>query len=238
MEVDQTPAEETHRCNPDLFEDWRYKALTDKDLAYITEEIRGYADGIRKQVSALRNAIWEELDRMEGFPLSPAMKDADEVNAFFGTDRRYSGRDWRKLACRAAMASEANPKWGHGQADAPVVLNGPDKPVIVLGKTKPPLPSGQYGAVEALANAHASNERLSKTQLENRAKDAQGRPIEDPVGALERLCKKAPDWKQVIDMAGTPGRGYSLRSKPPTTTENPPTTTCQATLILTPSVLY
>ena len=82
MQTDQRLTDETHRCNPALFEDWRYRALTDKDLAYITEEIRGYADGIRKRVSILRNSLWEELDREQGVPQSPTMKNADEVDAF------------------------------------------------------------------------------------------------------------------------------------------------------------
>jgi hypothetical protein len=49
---------------------------------------------------------------------------------------------------------------------------------------KPPLPPAQYRVVKALVDAYAANERLSKTQLEKRTKDARGNPVEDPVGAL------------------------------------------------------
>ena len=168
MQTGQSPADETHRCNPALFEDWRYRALTDKDLTYITEEIRGYADGIRKRVSILRNALWEELDREQGIPQSPTMKDADEVDAFFRPDRQHNDRAWRKMVRRSTMTSEANSKWRDGPADAPVRLNGPDEKMILWGKPKPPLPPAQYAVVKVLLEAYRTNERLSKTQLEKR----------------------------------------------------------------------
>ena len=50
-------------------------------------------------------------------------------------------------------------------------------------------------------------------------KDESGDTVEDPVGALERLMKRDSDWRDVIDMAKTPGRGYGLKDKPPTPTQ-------------------
>ncbi len=138
------------------------------------------------------------------------MKDADEVDAFFRPDRQHNDRAWRKMVRRSTMTSEANSKWRDGPADAPVRLNGPDEKMILWGKPKPPLPPAQYAVVKVLLEAYRTNERLSKTQLEKRAKDERGNSIEDPVGALERLCKKDRDWKQAIDMAKVSGRGYQL----------------------------
>jgi hypothetical protein len=102
--------------------------------------------------------------------------------------------------------------------DPPVVLANPDEPVLVWGKKKPPLPPAQYRVVKALVKAKASGERLSKDELCSRTKDAKGNVVEDPVGALKRLRSRDPDWRNVIDMAETPGRGYSLRDHPPTPT--------------------
>ena len=61
--------------------------------------------------------------------------------------------------------------------------NGPNEKVILWGKPKPPLPPAQYAVVKLLLEAYSTNERLSKTQLENRAKDQRGNSIEDPVGS-------------------------------------------------------
>jgi hypothetical protein len=88
--------------------------------------------------------------------------------------------------------------------------------VFVWGKEKDPLPPAQYRVVKALVEAKAKGERLSKDALCRRTKDAKGNTVEDPVGALERLCRRDKDWQDVIDMAKTPGRGYGLKDKPPT----------------------
>ena len=97
--------------------------------------------------------------------------------------------------------------------EAPVALNGPDDDVYVWGKRKDPLPRAQYRVVKALVDAHANGERPSKDALCRRA------DVEDPVGALKRLCKRDADWKDAIDMARVPGRGYGLKDKPPTPTQ-------------------
>ncbi len=214
IRADERLADQTHRWDPALFDDRRYRLLTDNDLAYITEGIKEYADGIRRLVSTLRQALWEELDRAQNCPLSPTMRDADEVDAFFRSDRWHNLGAWRKTAYQLPMLSEAKAQRRDGPAAAPVWLSGPDENVILWGKPKPPLPPAQYGVVKALVEAHAANERLSKTQLEKRAKDERGNPIEDPVGALERLSKKDSDWKQAIDMAKVAGRGYCLNDRP------------------------
>jgi hypothetical protein len=98
----------------------------------------------------------------------------------------------------------------------PVVLNGPDGEVIVWGERKPPLTPTQYRVVQALVDAYASGERLSKTQLQIRTKDAKGNECE-PLGILRRL-RENPVWNPVISMAGKACRGYSLNPRPHTPT--------------------
>jgi hypothetical protein len=102
--------------------------------------------------------------------------------------------------------------------DAPVMLGGPDDNVIVWGKEKAPLPPAQYRVVKALVEAHAKGERLSKDSLFAHTKDANKNAVEDPVGALERLRRRDKDWRAVIDMARISGRGYGLKTRPPTPT--------------------
>lgn len=86
--------------------------------------------------------------------------------------------------------------------DSPVVLQGPGKPVIVLGHEKPPLSEGQYPVVEALVQAWPKG--LTKDALEI------GR------GAARRALKKLvnssdPDWSKVIHLPGKPqSGGYRL----------------------------
>ena len=213
VQADERLADQTLRWDPALFDDRRYRLLTDEDLAYVTRRIEKSANHIRDRVSDLRHAVWEELDRVQNCPPSPITRTADEVVTFFRSDRWHNVAPWRETAYQFRTTSEAKAQREgrtlKAPADAPVVLKGPDKKVILWGNLKPPLTPAQYGVVKALVDAHAANERLSKTQLEKQAKDARGNPIEDPLGALERLCKKDPDWKKAIDMAGTPGRGYS-----------------------------
>jgi hypothetical protein len=101
----------------------------------------------------------------------------------------------------------------------PVALGGPNDPVSVWGKAKDPLPPAQYLVIKALVEARAKGKRLSADALRRATKDPEGNMVEDPVRALERLRDRDTDWKNVIDMAGTPGRGYGLRDKPPTPTQ-------------------
>jgi hypothetical protein len=104
-------------------------------------------------------------------------------------------------------------------AELSIILGGPGDEPIVCGKRKNPLPPAQYRVVKVLVEAKARGERLSKDALSNRTKDERGNVIEDPVGALERLRKRDPDWKRIIDMAKVPGRGYGLKDCPPTPTQ-------------------
>jgi hypothetical protein len=97
----------------------------------------------------------------------------------------------------------------------PVALGGPDDNVFVWGKEKDPLPPAQYRVVKALVEARKKGTRLSKDVLRRATKDGQGDCVEDPVGALERLFRRDKDWRDVIDMAKVPGRGYGLKDKPP-----------------------
>jgi hypothetical protein len=109
---------------------------------------------------------------------------------------------------------------GHETAERmAIILGGPDDDVIVCGKRKAPLPPAQYRVVKALVDAKVQGERLNGDVLRNRTKDENGRVVEDPVGALKRLCKRDRDWKRIIDMATVPGRGYALKDCPPTPTQ-------------------
>jgi hypothetical protein len=97
----------------------------------------------------------------------------------------------------------------------PVVLRGPDEDVLVWGKDKAQLTEAEYRVIKALLDAWKTGRRLSTDELRNRTKDKKGNVIEDPVGVLERMRKRDPDWKNAIDMAGKPRGGYGLNSKLP-----------------------
>jgi hypothetical protein len=103
----------------------------------------------------------------------------------------------------------------------PVILRGPDERVIVWGKEKGFLTPAQYRVVEVLVSAKRKNERLSIDMIRNRTQDDGGNVVEDPRGVLKRL-RKDPDWAAAIDMADKPGRGYSLRDRPTTSTQKNP----------------
>jgi hypothetical protein len=113
----------------------------------------------------------------------------------------------------------ASPAAATPETPQPIVLGGPDDPVFLWGKEKDPLPPAQYRVIKALVDARAKGKRLSKDVLCGATKDEDGNTVEDPVGALERLMKRDNDWRDVIDMAKTPGRGYGLKDKPPTPTQ-------------------
>jgi hypothetical protein len=106
-------------------------------------------------------------------------------------------------------------------ANPPVVLSGPKEELIVWGTPMPPLPRAEYRVMEALVKAKAKGERLNMTQLHLRTKDDRSNMVEDPIGALKRIRKKAPLWRQVIDMADGPHGGYTLKDRPSPTRENP-----------------
>jgi len=139
-------------------------------LAYITRRIEKSANHICNCVSDLRYAVWKELDRVQNCPPPPITRTADEVDIFFRSERWHNVIAGRETADQIPTISEAKAQREGGTlkapADAPVVLNGPDKKVILWGNTKPPLSSAQYGVVKALVDAHAANVRLSKSQLQ------------------------------------------------------------------------
>jgi len=133
---------------------------------------------------------------------------------------RYKGPAASEGTEAPAVAASVNQAPPPPEANIePVVLGGPDDSAFVWGKEKDPLPPAQYRVIKALVEARAKNERLSKDNLCNRTKDEKGNAVEDPVGALERLCRRDKDWRDVIDMAKVPGRGYGLKDKPPTPTQ-------------------
>jgi hypothetical protein len=72
--------------------------------------------------------------------------------------------------------------------------------------------------VKTLVEAKTKDERLAIDEIRSRTKDKRGNVVEDPLGAIKRLMRRDPEWEQVIDMAETPGRGYSLKDCPPTST--------------------
>ena len=86
------PTDQTGGWDPALYDDERYRLLTDNDLVRITQPMRELADGIRAAVVALRRSLWAELDRVQDCPPSPSIKDPDEVDAFFRSDQRSHAR--------------------------------------------------------------------------------------------------------------------------------------------------
>jgi len=111
----------TRGCDPALFDDERYRLLTDNDLACITREIREHTEAIRVAVVALRRALWAELDRVQGCPPSPSIKDPEEVDAFFRAEERAEARAERKRWKRErslALSPKAQAQRGNGPANA------------------------------------------------------------------------------------------------------------------------
>ena len=183
-----------------------------EDYGGTEDSIKTPPDWIDRELSQEDAALWFRLNRhdppkwLEPVPIrDPSQDPASRLN-----------REWR-LQASDLPGSESQPEATY---EPPVVLAGPDDEVIVWGKRKPPLPPAQYRVIKALVEA--KEERLSKDMLCNRTKDKNGNTVEDPVGALKRLRKRDPDWRKVIDMAGMPGRGYSLRDRPPTSTQKSP----------------
>ena len=95
VQADERLADQTLRWDPALFDDRRYRLLTDEDLAYVTRRIEKSANHIRDRVSDLRHAVWEELDRVQNCPPSPITRTADEVDTFFRSDRWHNVAPWR-----------------------------------------------------------------------------------------------------------------------------------------------
>ena len=93
-----------------------------------------------------------------------------------------------------------------------------------------PLNLLHYFMPDPLVDAHAANERLSKTQLEKQAKDARGNPIEDPLvlwngcGRKTRIGRKPSIWP-VLPVEGDSLCDWPVHpyppTKPPTKTEKP-----------------
>jgi hypothetical protein len=97
-----------------------------------------------------------------------------------------------------------------GQAPAPtaqavpsVHLGGQADDPIVRGKQKEYLRSTQYNVVKALLQAGKAG--LTKKQLVERSGHT------DAVGILKRLANSDPDWKAVISLPRTSGKGYRIK---------------------------
>jgi len=114
----------------------------------------------------------------------------------------------------AANAPEPIARGTEAATAPPVDLGGPAEAVKVWGRSMGVLPDAEYRVIKALAEAYANGERLSETILRNRTKDARGNVVEDPVGALERLCEKDSFWRQVIAMSSKARLGYGLNALP------------------------
>lgn len=82
-----------------------------------------------------------------------------------------------------------------------VLLVDKDTPPVVNGRKKRLLTFGQFRVVKALLES--GNEGLTKDVLERVNSDA--RKI------LKRLAASDPDWKSVIQFAGSKGRGYRIQ---------------------------
>jgi len=257
VRADERLADQTWRSDPVVFDDERYRLLSDMELAHITRRVEKSAGKIRDRVSNLRHALWEQLDRVHKCPRSQITRTADEVDTLFrseswrhvapwreksayqfrSTSKAETQREGRTLKAPAAATSgnetaateaathDRPPEWvadappgdstpETSYPDPPIVLNGLNEEVIVWGTRMGVLTPTQYRVVEALVRAHASGERLTKSQLELRTKDAKGNEC-DPLGVLRRL-REDPVWKQAISMAGKACCGYGLNPPPQT----------------------
>lgn len=84
-----------------------------------------------------------------------------------------------------------------------VVLHGPDKEPVVLGKERPKLWTARFNVIRALIDAGKSG--LTKDQLAAKSGHS------DAVGILKRLAASDPDfWGKAILLPRTTGQHYRL----------------------------
>jgi hypothetical protein len=189
-----------------------------------------YRDTI--QMAAFRSGIQAQIERIKGVSQLRWRRLQEDGRDLDGP---YVRRLMAQLADRLGLTQEGAKSLTVAQAVAnqppppppppkdglkPVELGGLDDPAFVWGEEKAPLPPAEYHVIKALVEARAKGQRLSTDRLRTATKDEDGNIVEDPVGALKRLRRRRDaDWKSVIDMAGSPGRGYGLKDKPPTPTQ-------------------
>jgi hypothetical protein len=83
-----------------------------------------------------------------------------------------------------------------------VILGNPADPPKVNGKVKSRLTPAQHASVKALLEA--GKQGLTKDELDRKSGHGDTRKI------LKRLANKDPDWKEVIQFAGTTGMRYRI----------------------------
>jgi len=83
-----------------------------------------------------------------------------------------------------------------------IILQGMGKPVVVLGKNKPPISDASYHAVSALLKAGEIG--LSKDELDRECGASDSRKL------LRKLCDSDPEWRTVILMPGARGKRYRV----------------------------
>jgi hypothetical protein len=88
-----------------------------------------------------------------------------------------------------------------------VVLRGPDKPVLVLGKAKPALTTATYDTVKALLKAGSAG--LSKEELDEKSGHPEARKY------LKARAESDADWAEVIEFPRKPWGRYRIRTQAP-----------------------
>jgi hypothetical protein len=83
-----------------------------------------------------------------------------------------------------------------------VVLSGPGKPPLVLGKKKPVLTPARYNVVQALLDAGEGG--LGKDELDKKSGHTDARKI------LKAVADSDPDWASVIHFPVRKGKGYRV----------------------------
>jgi hypothetical protein len=83
-----------------------------------------------------------------------------------------------------------------------VVLSGPGKPPIVLGRKKPVLTPARYDVVQALLDAGEGG--LGKDELDKKSRHTEARKI------LQALADSDADWASVIHFPGRKGMRYRI----------------------------
>src|SRR4051794_19961205 len=86
--------------------------------------------------------------------------------------------------------------------DPPVVVSRMADEPKVRGKLKPRLTYAQFNVVRALLEA--GDDGLTKDELDTKSGHTEARKI------LKRLHDSDPDWAEVIQMPGIPGRRYRI----------------------------
>ncbi len=210
VRADERLADETWRSDPAVFDQARYPFLTDEELASITRGLERRAFKIYCYASDLRNALWEQLDRLHKFPRLRNTATAGGVDTLVRSDSWRDVAPWReKVAYQFRSTSEAKAQGEDRTLEAPatgplVILGKPGDQPIVNGNITPRLTLARYHIIKALIDA--AEKGLTGDELVN--KSGHG----GAVNTLKAMARDR-DWGAVIQLPGSSGGRYRIVSR-------------------------